>query len=64
MLYASRMGPAILMVLTIQDVITLQIFRTGAQVSTSTDQKHAYLQEVDMYTNESEKSSGKQEPSK
>ncbi len=33
-------------------------------MSTSTDQKHAYLQEVDMCTNESEKSSGKQGPSK
>ncbi len=64
MLYAIRMGPMILMALTILDVITLRVFCIGAEMSTSTDQKHAYLQEVDMCTNESEKGSGKQEPSK
>ncbi len=55
----GRMSPMILIVLTIQGVV----IPTGAQVSTSTDQKHTYSKDVHMCTSESEKVSGKQEPS-
>ncbi len=41
----------------------MSLFPTGAQVSTSTDQKHTYSKDVDMCTNESEKGLGKREPS-
>ncbi len=55
----GRMSPMILIMQTIQDVV----IPTGAQVYTSTDQKHTYSKDVGMCTNESEKGSGKREPS-